>query len=136
MKKFFVIALLCCSIDAHAADSIIGTWQGSQQHEGLPVVINLSIGKLKLKDRSSTLTYAMPRNCNVSFEYAGASEGQDIFYITGTGGSGSSWCKRALRAHGAAIGYMKLELASNGDLIYSLYYNGNRVEGGTAQRLK
>ena len=125
---FLMFSLPCFS---QAADSVIGKWRGSQIQDGLPVVVTIEIKELTLGDRSTILGYALPRQCKVVFEYAGAHGGNDIFYVSQT--NSSTWCAKNLKAKGS---HLKVKVSEDGDLLYELFKGAAaRVEGGVIKRL-
>ncbi|MCE2029067.1 hypothetical protein [Sessilibacter corallicola] len=135
MRKIFVFGVLCFfSLFSRADESVIGHWQTTQVFDGLPVVVDIVITQLALKDKSTKMSFASPRNCSVTFQYSGLVEEYEFFYVAST--TLSTWCERNMRPGKRKVAYMKAKTNQSGQLIYDLFQNGARVEGGIAKRLK
>lgn len=124
---FFVVSLPV------NAQSVLGTWQGTQIDNGLPIVVDIEVTQLGLKDRSSSLSYASPRKCKVSLEYAGEVDKEHIFYVYDL--TGKTWCYYTVKPSGGKYSIVKMKLSDNGGLIYEIFKDGSRIEGGALKRL-
>ncbi len=134
MNNLYIAFLCFLSASVFAEDSVLGSWQGVQIQDGLPLVVDIEVGQLKPKDRSSKFVYAVPRSCSIQLEYAGPVNKEEVFYVVYT--NTNSWCESAMRPPKRKSSHVKLKLADNGDLFYEFFNDGTRVEGGSAKRQK
>lgn len=136
MRKVFVFSVLCfCSLFSRADESVIGHWQTTQIFDGLPVVVDIEITQLELKDKSTKVTFASPRTCEVVFQYSGLVGDEEFFYVSSSLPR-SSWCRRSMPEGGDNPSFMKVKTNDDGELQYDLFRSSARVEGGIAKRLK
>lgn len=134
MCKIFVFSVLCfCSLFSRADESVIGHWQTTQIFDGLPVVVDIVITQLELKDKSTKISFASPRNCEISFQYSGPVNSDEFFYVVN---AGYGWCGRSMPVGKDNPSFMKVKTNDDGELQYDLFRSAARVEGGIAKRLK